>query len=203
MVQSIRYKELMLNIRNMKSQYKTRAILIFFTMTFLACDEELIPPAFDTTTSKEKLLLRDWSYDYILMGTDTILAMTNKGEPQTVGVRDAINLRYMRYEEDHSYQSRWEDFVDAPFEDQPEYGVGDNYQPNFGYWHLSENGETLIHNKLQTYEKRYEIVELTDKSFRRKLVGVRESFLTNGEGDVLDTITGPWIEVFVPRTITN
>ena len=164
-------------------------------MGFLACDEELIPPAFDTTPPKEKLLLRDWSYDYILMGTDTILALTDKGEPQTVGVRDAIYLRYMRYEEDHSYQSRWEDFA----YDQLEYGVGDNYQPNLGYWHLTENEDTLIHNKLQTYEKRYEILELTDKSFRRKLVGVRESFLADGEGDVLDTITGPWIEVFVPR----
>jgi len=187
----------------MKSQYETRAILIFFTMTFLACDEELIPPAFDTTTPKEKLLLRDWSYDYILMGTDTILALTDKGEPQTTGVFEAVEQHYLRYEEDHSYHFRWEDGEEGGPPTQREYGVEDNYQPNFGYWHLSENGETLIHNKLQTYEKRYEIVELTDKSFRRKLVGDRTSFLTNGSGVVLDTITGSWIEVFVPRTITN
>ena len=46
-------------------------------------------------------------------------------------------------------------------------------------------------------------MELTDKNFRRKLVGDRKSFLTDGSGTVLDTITGPWIEVFVPRIITN
>lgn len=192
---------------------KTTTILILLAIGFLACDEELAPPAFDTTTAKEKLLLRDWTYEYILIDpvtivtptdtfvVDTVRALTTGGEPQTTSFRDAIELRYMRYEKDHSYQSGWEDLVSK----QLEYGVGDNYQPNFGYWHLTESEDTLIHNKLQTYEKRYEILELTENSFKRKLVGDRTSLISDGDrrNPPLDTITGTWIEVFVPRTITN
>lgn len=169
-------------------------------MSFFACDEELAPPTFDTTTAKEKLLLKDWTYDYILMGTDTVKNLTTNGEPQTTGIFEAVELRYLRYEEDHSYQLRWEESVGST---ALIYGVDDNYQPNLGYWYLSENGEMLIHNKLQTYEKQYEILELTENSFRRKLVGNRTSFLTNGQQKVLETITASWTEVFVPRGNPN
>lgn len=169
---------------------------IFLVLTFIACNEELDPPAFDFTSPKEKLLIREWTYDYILLGTDTVRALTFEGEPQTTGIFEALDQYYRRYDEDHIYEFRWEERSFS----QREYGINDNYQPNLGYWHLSETEETLIHNKLTNYEKKFEILELTENSLKLKLVGDRTSFLTNGDGVVLDTITGSWVEVFVPKS---
>jgi hypothetical protein len=131
------------------------------------------------------------------MGSDTIKALSVKGEPQTTGIYEVVNQYHMRYDKNHSYYFKAEAGSGIA---EREYGTGDNYQPNFGYWYLSGDGDILIHNKLQTYERRFEILELTDKSLRIKLVGERTSFLTNGDGIVIDTIKGSWTEVFVPRS---
>ena len=61
---------------------KAATIVFFLVMSFCSCDEELAAPAFETTTPKERLLMNDWAYDYILMGIDTIKALSAKGEPQ-------------------------------------------------------------------------------------------------------------------------
>jgi len=175
---------------------KTAIIVFFLVMSFCSCDEELAPPSFETTTPKERLLINDWAYDYILMGSDTMKALSAKGEPQTKGIYEVVHQYHMRYDKNHSYHFQAE-VGGIPGR---EYGTGDNYQPNFGYWYLSEDGNILIHNKLQTYEKRFEILELTDKSLRIKLIGERTSFLTNGDGIVIDTIKGSWTEAFVPRS---
>jgi hypothetical protein len=175
---------------------KAATFVFFLVMNFSSCDEGLTPPAFEFSNAKEKLLIRDWTYDYILMGSDTIRALTAKGEPQTTGIFEAVDHSYMRYEKNHSYYFKTETI--GLF--GREYGTGANYQPNFGYWHLSEEGNILIHNKLQTYEKRFEILELTEKSLSIKLIGNRTSILSNGDEVVIDTINGPWIEVFVPRS---
>lgn len=171
----------------------------FLVVSFCSCDEELTPTAFDTTTAKERLLMIDWTYDYILMGNDTIKALSAKGEPQTTGIWEAVYQYYMRYDENHSYYFKAEAFGIR----EREYGTGVNYQPNFGYWYLSEDGNILIHNKLQTYERRFDILELSEKSLRIKLIGERTSFLTNGDGIVIDTVKGSWTEVFVPRSPGN
>jgi hypothetical protein len=174
---------------------KTATIVFFLVMNFCSCDEGLTPPTFEFSNPKEKLLIRDWTYDYILMGSDTVRALSANGEPQTTGIFEAVAHYYMRYEKNHSYYFKEEGGILSR-----EYGTGENYQPKFGYWYLSEDGNILIHNKLQTYEKRYEILELTDKSLRIKLIGDRTSILSNGDLVVIDTINGPWIEVFVPRS---
>lgn len=178
---------------------KFKAALIAFSLviSFCSCDEELTPPAVELT-AKERLLINDWTYDYILMGTDTIKAFSTKGEPQTSGIFEVADRYYMRYDKDHSYYFK----VEKTGRER-EYGAVNNYQPNFGYWYLSGDGNILIHNKLQTYEKQFEILELTDKSLRIKLIGGRTSFFTNGDGIVIDTIKGSWIEVFVPRSPGN
>ena len=160
-----------------------------------ACDEELAPPEFNTLTTQERLLINDWTYSYILMGSDTIRALTFQGEPRTEGILEAVDILYRRYDRNHSYQYRWDE---GDF-NQRVYGSGDNFQPNFGYWHLASDGNTLIHNETQTYEKQFEILELTESSLRLKLVGDRISYLTNNEGEVTDTITASWIEVFIAR----
>lgn len=176
------------------------AIIVFSLVTnFCSCDEALTPPASKPATSMEKMLLKDWTYDYILMGSDTIKALSADGEPQTTGIFEAVDQYYIRYEKNHSYYFKQE----AGGLAEREYGTRENYQPDFGYWYLPEDGHILIHNKLQTYEKQYEILELTDKSLRIKLVGDRTSILSNGDGVVIDTIIGPWIEVFVPRSTSN
>jgi len=174
----------------------TATIVFFLIMNFCSCDEGLEPPTFEFSNPKEKLLMRDWTYDYILMGDSTVTALSAKGEPQTTGILEAVESCYMRYEKNHSYYFKVESFGLVG----RDYGTGENYQPDFGYWYLSEDGNILIHNKLQTYEKRYEILELTDKSLKIKLIGDRTSIWSNGDKVVLDTINGPWIEVFVPRS---
>ena len=105
----------------------------------------------------------------------------------------------MRYDKNHSYYFK----VEESGLPEREYGTGDNYQPDFGYWYLSEDGNILIHNKLQTYERRFEILELSEKSLKIKLIGERTSFLTNGDWIVIDTVKGSWTEVFVPRSPEN
>ena len=176
------------------------AILVFaLVANFCSCDESLAPPVSEIVTPKEKLLLKDWTYDYILMGSDTIRAMSATGEPQTTGIFEALDQYFMHYEKNHSYYFKGEVGGLA----EREYGTGENYQPNYGYWYLSDDGSTLVHNKLQTYERQYEIMELTDQSLTIRLIGGRTSQLTNGDGEVIDTITGPWIEVFVPRSTEN
>jgi len=174
----------------------TATSVFLLLMNFCSCDEGLTPPTFDFSNPKERLLLRDWAYDYILMGVDTVRILSAKGEPQSAGIFEAIDQYYMRYEKNHSY------YFKAGLGGRPDrqYGAGENYQPNFGYWYLSEEGNILIHNKLQTYEKRFEILELTDKSLRIKLIGERTSILLNGNSEAIDTINGSWIEVFVPRS---
>lgn len=173
-------------------------LIIFLLSVYLcSCDEELNPPSFDISTAKEKLLVGDWTYEYILMDDDTIRALTQQGEPQTTGIIESVNLLYRKYDKNHNYHFRWEEiFVFAP---QKEYGAGVNYQPNLGYWHLSQDEITLIHNKGTTYEKRFEILELTKTKLILKLIGDRTSYVTDGDGEVIKTITGSWTEVFVAR----
>jgi len=191
------------------------AIISLLAISFFSCDEELAPPSNDIATPKEQLLQKDWTYDYILMGTETVKgdnadslkalgkytvkALTPEGEPQTAGILEQINQFYRGYEKDHSYSFGFNNYDFGIYK----YGVRENYQPNFGYWELHEDSNLLIHNKLQTYEKQFEIVELSETTLRLKRIGDRTSFLTDGEGNVLDTITGSWEEVFVPRPKGN
>ena len=81
-------------------------------------------------------------------------------------------------------------------------GYEENYQPNYGYWDLESNGNTmtLIHNKLMIYEKRYEIITLTEDSLVRKLIGPRVVYYFNENANDAAVFTAhTWIEVFISR----
>ena len=192
-----------------------KIVLIISIIVITGCDGPLEPPAGLILDSNEKLLARDWSYDYILIDPVTIVTETDtfvvdtirhtgeNGEPWAVEGRDSqIELQFLRYLPDHSYELLYE----LPDITNRVLGSGVNYQPNFGFWDMEgdANSLTLIHNKTIEYEQRYEILELSKDIMKRKLVGDRVTYLVTEQfiGNILavDTVlVVSWIEVFVPN----
>ena len=83
-------------------------------------------------------------------------------------------------------------------------GEGVNYQPNYGFWDLDENGFPVIltHNLTIDYETRYELLELDENRMVRRLIGDRTTYRwLNFDEPRIDTLTvSSWIEVFIPRS---
>ena len=124
--------------------------------------------------------------------------MVGEGEPSIdpEGERTDIRKRYLRYTANHSYELG---VTDGNVRNAG-MGLEENYQPNFGFWDLEMNGDVLIHNKFIVYEKRYQIIELTEEIMIRKLIGDRITYLEiEEETNNIDTLlVSSWIEVFVP-----
>jgi hypothetical protein len=178
-------------------------ILIISIIVIIGCDESIEIAEDLNLDPNKKLLVRDWRYDYILMDGDTIRDTGVNGEPWAVEGRDSqIELQFLRYLPNHSYELLY----GLPEITDRVLGSGVNYQPNFGFWDMERdaNSLTLVHNKTIEYEKKYEILELSEDIMRRKLVGDRVTYLVIeqflGSIQAVDTIVVvSWIEVFVPR----
>ena len=175
-----------------------RWLLILILSFSMACEEGIEQPLYSNLSETEKLLVGDWSFDYILMGNDTITSINQLGEPRTSGgINHEVGWRYLRYTVDHAYELQWEKSIQPGWK----LGTGVNYQPNFGFWDLSYNEDTLIHNNHRDYTRKYIIEELSPKLFRRKLVGDRTSLYHDGNNVIMDTLRTTWIEVFKPRQL--
>ena len=137
---------------------------------------------------------RDWQYDYIIAGGDTLRDMDENGEPLFPEDREEstqIELLFIRYLDNHTYELRYDlaDLIDRVM------GTGINYQPNYGFWNLEKDQDDLIliHNKEMVYETRYEVLVLTTDEFVRKQIGGRIN-----QNDTLG-VAQEWIEVFRPK----
>lgn len=178
-------------------------VFIVSILVIVGCDQSIELSEDMNLDPNEKLLAQDWRYDYILMDGDTIRDIGNNGEPWAVEGRDSgIELLFLRYLPNHSYELLYE----LPEITDRVLGSGINYQPNFGFWDMEgdANSLTLIHNKTIEYEQRYEILELSEVIMKRKLNGDRVTYLVTdqflGNIQAVDTIVVvSWIEVFVPK----
>lgn len=131
-------------------------LLVLLSSTLLNCTEDPeINPEVNPLSAKEALLSQKWQYALIrVQGITTVIAEPNS-EPvvNMSSVRQEIKRRWISYARDKNYQLQWDD--------RGNYTLGTegdpNWQPNFGYWHLTENEDSLIHNAGQHYETRYKI----------------------------------------------
>ena len=177
----------------------TKSILagiLILSCFITGCDKETPKPSATNSSAREILLQQEWQYAYVIMGDSIMDSMTPSGEPRVGrGTYEAIELRFMRYSEDHTYELTWD--ISEYFNIQMEMGFNENYQPNYGYWELSDSEDILIHNKLQRYEKRYMIQELTVDTLKLKLIGDRICYYANAQDRILDTVTvNNWVQVY-------
>ena len=127
-----------------------KIVLIISIIVIVGCDDPIKPPEPLNLNPNEKLLARDWSYDYILIDPVTIITETDTfvvdtirhsgeyGYPWAVEGRDTqIELRYLRYLPNHSYELLYElpDIINRVL------GSDENYQPNFGFWDMEGDGD--------------------------------------------------------------
>lgn len=143
-------------------------VLLCSFLLLCSCDErlEIDPPEMD---KNKELLVGDWQFDFVIVSNDTFRHVDIIFEPtKDEEIDTPINLRYIRYMTDHSYEFRADLRVAA-------LGYIINYQPNFGFWDLETSVDSLIliHNKLMDYEVRYEIQELNEARMVRKQIGGR------------------------------
>ena len=179
----------------MKTISKKLSITLLGILFIFGCDHELPDKKNDNLTLREKLMARDWQYNHVIMGDSIIDSLTPNGEPRVgKGTYEAAYYRYLRYSEEGTYELRWE----VPHN----FTLGDyeNYQPNYGTWEFSDNEDTLIHNRIHTYETKYVIQMLTADTLKRKLVGDRICYFGNREDIIIDTVVvNNWVEVFISK----
>ena len=170
--------------------------IILISLGFLlitSCDEGLDPEKENQPNEPEFLLLKDWQYLYILMDGDTIYNFIREGEPSLFIERSTnLQIRVLEYGDDHSYELNT---LNRGLLNQYAMGFEENYQPNYGFWDLES--DILTHNKTMQYETQYELLELSETTMRRRLIGDRVTYLLLDDGESFDLITiAEWIEVF-------
>lgn len=176
-----------------------RYLLGILYLWLVSCSDDPVLPQelVREGTAREKLLMQEWQLETLIVeDIDTMKSIARFFEP-LCGGRDPRSAS-MVYTGDYAYQLRWDPTVDRPFS----LGINENWQPNFGYWQLSENEDSLIHNFAQYYQTNYKIDVLTEDSFIR--TSSRVIYFPFEECTLLDTLydTGEIVkftEVFVRK----
>jgi len=166
---------------------------------FFSCEEDPgIIPSDSLMTPLEKFVNKEWSFEYIIVESDSFIQIHLDMEPLKTDVIDErLNLRYMNYDEDFSYEFRLEPGVFAELS----LGRDQNYQPDLGYWEILENGLeiNLIHNVQQFYEVQYKVIELSEERMVRQYERIVQEMdeVDSLKWSIGDTIT--YTEVLIPR----
>ena len=149
-----------------KNTTAIRTILIVFSAVALSCDQSLKVPENFTPSENVRLLVGGWSYEMVTiegmeftqLDSDFEIVTRSEFSPEFVD----LNRRHITFNQDHTYFLEWEE--DSRFV----LGSGPNWQPDFGFWQLTANEDSLIHSPAQRYEVGYKIVELTSEVLVRQ-----------------------------------
>lgn len=144
-------------------RYIKICILLFllFSLSFCIDNAEQVVHENEVLSPFEKTLVGTYRYGSITVNGDgpTYMAEFNM-EPLFIltSLRQQLERRHIQYDINRNYQLQWTD--------RGEYQLGmegaDNWQPNFGYWHISQRGDSLIHNAGQPYETKYRLYTVND-----------------------------------------
>ena len=146
----------------MESFIKHFAALIIMVVITSCIDEASHEPYDNEVLSdRERRITGNYRYGSITANGDgpTLMADFNM-EPLYVktSLRQELPRREIQYNRSRNYQLQWTD--------RGEYQLGTdgdkNWQPNFGYWHITLDGDSLIHNAGQPYETRYRLYTTED-----------------------------------------
>lgn len=138
----------------------TSKILLLLAVLIAACDETPIQEISDQLSilnTYEQKMLGEWQYKTINVNGNPYDNATAQNTPKKYadpgfGERERLNRRWIYFAADGTYQLRWNR---SNFELGSE---GDpNWQPSFGYWQITDTGDTLIQNKGLPYETRYKL----------------------------------------------
>jgi len=174
-------------------------ITLLFCLLLLACEQE--PPIPEHHPMGE-MPSGDWQYDALVIRGDTFNIVNWSFEPDNPGWElYNVKFRWFNYSSNGTYEFHWDNKI--PFNLSPDLVIGDglNYQPYFGYWILSPNIDTLIHNEGFQYETQYKIIELTEERFIREYQRIiqRIDDLHSEKWGVMVGDTVVYREIFVPR----
>lgn len=177
----------------MERSIKYRVWVWFMLAGLLAgCTESPVPPdPLEQLSEKELQLIGQWRYVQVEVKGLIFELADARMEPgfnkaDLGGERAEVDKRRIFYAPEKTYQLRWSD--------RGNYTLGtegrDNWQPNFGYWHLNENEDSLFHNYGTPAMTGYAI-SFSGNDFRRTSRRVMSSSLVNNgiiyweEGDVV------------------
>lgn len=153
-------------------------LLLIAVIGIYGCDESWQAEAIEPP---EPITISDWQYQFVVFGGDT-MRFVAFGEPtlDEAEYQTEFPLQFLRYKADYSYE------LLSPVGRR--LGRDQNYQPNFGYWNVSQNGDTITHNKLMVYETKYYIIKLTEDSLIRRKVGGHYNFDTQSYEEFIEVL---------------
>jgi len=149
------------------------------------------PPKLPGLSDYDKLLIKDWQYQDLIIEGDTFNFPYSAFEPTDAFYPSAhVRFRTFSYLTDLSYE-----YIASYTRLGPK-GTP-NWQPNYGYWRFNANGDTLIHNGREPFSTKYRIIELTNNLLIREYERIVQETSYSLKWPIGDTVT--YREILVPK----
>ena len=159
-----------------------RLLIVFSLIAGCRQDPEELPAMNEELAGPEALMAKTWRYEDVVINFNESQTLSSVMEPTSFNSRSILNKRKVVYDKAGYYQLQWDN--------RGEYALGTlgdpNWQPSTGYWDIL--GDTLIHNKGQTFETKY-YLEVGENAMTRthlRYMSNWDSYATFTERFILD-----------------